>query len=166
MKEIFKDIIDYEGLYQVSNMGNVYSIKNDMLLKKTIDTYGYYRVGLFNNKKQKKHLIHRLVATTFLNIIPLKNLVCHKDGSRINNNVNNLYYGDYQDNWDDTVEQGKSLKGTKHPKNVLNEIQVLEIYNSRNIMLKDLANMYGVSIGAIASIKQGINWSWLTQGKK
>jgi len=95
MKEIWKDVKEYEGLYQVSNLGKVKSlqrngtIKQDRILKQYIDKYGYYYVGL-RNKKIKKFKVHRLVAEAF---IPNKdNLVQinHKDENKKNNNVKNL----------------------------------------------------------------------------
>jgi hypothetical protein len=164
MREIFKDINEYDGLYQVSNFGNVYSFKRNKLLKLTYNHEGYLRVGLFySNGNQKKKLVHRLVAEAFLDKPDEKDLVCHKDGDRTNNRLENLYWGDYQDNWNDTVNQGMSLKGTKHPKNKLTEKQVLEIYSS-NKSIRKLAKEYNIHQSTVSCIKTNRNWSWLTQG--
>lgn len=70
MKEIWKDIKDYEGLYQVSNLGNVraypnFSHKDFFILKQWI-TQGYYYVKLFKDGKRKSHSVHCLVAETFI----------------------------------------------------------------------------------------------------
>ena len=91
MQEIWKDVANYEGLYQVSNLGRVKSIgyKKELILKH-FNTGGYKRVTLIKNKIRKHHLIHRLVAETFipnLNNLPQIN---HKDENKKNNCVNNL----------------------------------------------------------------------------
>jgi hypothetical protein len=94
MNEIFKDIPGYEGIYQVSNFGNVKSLKakKEKLLKPGIGSNGYKLVVLRKELKSKSITIHSLVAITFLNHKPCGyNLVVnHKDLNRTNNNVNNL----------------------------------------------------------------------------
>lgn len=89
MKEIWKDIKGYEGLYQVSNLGNVKSLKTNKNLYYSNSNNGYLRVGLFKNKR-KMFSIHRLVAENF---IPNPNeylVVNHKDFNQKNNKVDNL----------------------------------------------------------------------------
>jgi hypothetical protein len=68
--EIWKDILGYEGLYQVSNLGNVRSLNyrrsgKTKLLKQATDN-GYKRVKLSKNGKKKKYWVHRLVAIAFI----------------------------------------------------------------------------------------------------
>lgn len=94
MEEIWKDIPGYDGIYQVSNFGNVRSFKCNKikLLKPLIDKNGYYLVRLSNNGKQTSYKIHQLVAITFLNHIPNghKIVINHIDKNPLNNNVKNL----------------------------------------------------------------------------
>lgn len=100
MKEIWKDIKDYEGLYQISNFGRVKSIRfgKERILKPGTNGKGYLYVGLWKNGKVKNFRIHRLVAEAFLEIPEeLKHLkgthylqVNHKDENKQNNNVENL----------------------------------------------------------------------------
>lgn len=96
MKEIWKDIKGYEGLYQVSNFGRVKSIpRNGTILKERIlqpkiSKQGYYEVNLNNKYKRKMMKVHRLVAEAFIfnyNNLPFVN---HKDFNTLNNNVKNL----------------------------------------------------------------------------
>ena len=103
MAEIWKEITGYEGLYQVSNLGNVRRIghletnKNgiqrtlkDKNLKPKVDGKGYVHVILFNHNKRKTIRIHRLVAEMFIpnpNNYPQVN---HKDEDKQNNKVDNL----------------------------------------------------------------------------
>ena len=71
MNEIWKDIEGYEGLYQVSNFGNVKSLNykrsgREKILKPSKDNDGYLHVNLCKNNNQKGFTIHRLVAKTFI----------------------------------------------------------------------------------------------------
>lgn len=87
--EEWRDIKGYEGLYQVSNEGRVWSIKNNIWLK-PIDTHGYYRVSLFKGGKYSKSFIHRLVYEAFVGEIPNEMQINHKDENIKNNCVWNL----------------------------------------------------------------------------
>lgn len=87
----WKDIIGYENLYQVSNTGVVRSLfRYKKELKPNISGSGYASVQLFKNKIGKRMLIHRIVATAFIenpNNFPQVN---HIDENKLNNCVNNL----------------------------------------------------------------------------
>ncbi len=89
MREIWKDINEYEGLYQVSSLGNVKSIKSNKFLK--INMTGEYDfVSLYKNNKKTIKKVHRLVAENFLENIDNYECVNHKDENKRNNCVNNL----------------------------------------------------------------------------
>lgn len=113
MKEIWKDIEGYEGLYQVSNFGNVYSFLTKKKLKPGNDK-GYLKVNLSKQKKVKQFTMHRLVAKAFIpnpNNYPIIN---HKDENPSNNHVNNLEWCDYRynNNYGTMKERiSKTLKG-------------------------------------------------------
>lgn len=96
MEEVYKDIEGYEGLYQVSNLGNVKSfvdnngVAREKVLKPRINGRGYLHVDLCKNKKKKIYLVHRLVAQAFIenpNNLPIIN---HKDECKTNNIVTNI----------------------------------------------------------------------------
>lgn len=96
-EEEWKDIQGYEGLYQVSNLGNVKSLLNNRLLKPGKHSKGYLVVILCKNKKHKPFYVHRLVAQTFLENKDKCNQVNHIDGDKSNNNVCNLEWcNDYE----------------------------------------------------------------------
>lgn len=63
--EIWKDIPNYEGLYQASSNGNIKSLYRNKILKYEISKNGYCQVMLCKNKKQKLLYVHRLVAMTY-----------------------------------------------------------------------------------------------------
>ena len=102
IKEQWKDIAGYEGLYQVSNLGNIKSLNRisikegrdyrvkEKVLKTFLCSSGYPTVVLSVNGKKETLMVHRLVA---LHFIPNPNnyeQINHKDENRQNNNVDNL----------------------------------------------------------------------------
>ena len=102
MKEIWKDIKNYEGLYQVSNLGKIKNSKGK-ILKGSKDRRGYLQVKLYNNKKYKMLMVHRLVGEVFLlksdykkdknetGVINSEKLqINHIDGNKLNNKAQNL----------------------------------------------------------------------------
>ena len=96
MNEEWRDIGGYEGLYQVSNLGRVRSLrdknnkKRELILKPKIMRNGYLKVDLCKNGKQKTFTVHRLVATVFISNPKNFPVVNHKDENKLNNNVSNL----------------------------------------------------------------------------
>ena len=66
MKIEWRDIKGYEGLYKVSNLGDIYSFNKKGFLNKQNDKQGYYQVTLSKNGKLKTKRIHRIVAETFI----------------------------------------------------------------------------------------------------
>ena len=104
--EEWKDIKNYEGLYQISSLGRVKSlpkernngINNEIILKQCTDKKGYKRVNLYKNKKSTRVLVHRLVAEAFLNNPNNYPLINHKDENPSNNKVENLEWCTYKYN--------------------------------------------------------------------
>ncbi len=93
--EEWKDIVGYEGLYQVSNYGNVKSLKyyggnRQVIMSKSVRPDGYESVGLSKKGKAKTYVIHRLVAEAFLPNPNNLEMVNHKDENKRNNRVENL----------------------------------------------------------------------------
>jgi hypothetical protein len=100
IEEIWKDIPEYDGAYQVSNLGNVRSFKNSRngiiteprFLKKCINSYGYLYVPLFKDRKTKTFKVHQLVAIVFLGHNPngYKIIIDHINNIKTDNRVENL----------------------------------------------------------------------------
>ena len=117
--EICKDIKGYEGLYQVSNFGNIKSLRNkktrkEKIKRTRIGKNGYVRVDLFKNGKGKTFFVHRLVAQAFIpNPQNLKE-INHIDEKTSNNIVDNLEWCDrkYNINYGDRTQKCiEKLKG-------------------------------------------------------
>lgn len=118
MEEIFKDIKDYEGLYQVSNLGNVKSLpKGDgngnrvRILKfdegTRSDRVTYRRVTLSKNSKTKRYQVHRLVAQAFIPNSGNLPFVNHIDNDGTNNSVSNLEWCTQATNMKHSSDQGR-----------------------------------------------------------
>ena len=120
MKEIWKDKKDYEGLYQVSNLGRAKSLdryikgkghslqfKKGRILKQTKDRYGYLQVTLCKNNIKKEYKVHRLVAEAFIDNPDNLSQVNHRDENKLNNNVDNLEWCDakYNSNYGTGIER-------------------------------------------------------------
>ncbi len=95
--ENWKDIVGYEGLYQVSNLGNIKSLSNnknrtEKLLSLCLTNGNYYFVYLYKKNKRKSFKVHQLVAIAFLYHIRCgyKIVVNHKNFNRQDNRVENL----------------------------------------------------------------------------
>ena len=128
MKEEWKDIVDYEGLYQVSNTGKVKSLgrwingknkgkmwKEEKILKQQLYS-SYLYVGLWKNRKFKYFRVHRLVAQAFISNPNKYPQVNHKDENPSNNFVDNLEWCDqkYNVNYGTATERRRKTN-TNHP---------------------------------------------------
>jgi hypothetical protein len=91
MEEHYKDIPNYEGLYQVSDLGNVRSLITDRILKPNLRR-DYLVVNLFKNRKKKMFRVHQLVAMAFLEHVPNghKITVDHINEIKTDNRLENL----------------------------------------------------------------------------
>lgn len=92
--EVWKNVVGYEGLYKVSNLGRIKSLYNynrngSNILKPKIKR-GYYTVGLRKNGIRKWYLVHRLVAQAFIQNHNNYPQINHKNENKLDNNVNNL----------------------------------------------------------------------------
>lgn len=134
MKEIWKDIQDYEELYQVSNLGRIKSLKRtfkiynrfsalsninvkEKIKKLTKDKNGYLIVSISKNGYEKKCKVHRLVAQTFVPNPNRYNEINHIDGNKRNNNVSNLEWCTRNKNMKHASETNlmKPILGQKNP---------------------------------------------------
>lgn len=128
MKEIWKDIEGFEGLYQVSNLGRVKSLERVIIRKNgrkipcreknltsSIGAFGYYRVNLCKNGRQFTKKIHTLVAEHFIGKRPEGYDVNHIDENKANNAVSNLEYVTRKENINHATRNIRSAKTKGKP---------------------------------------------------
>ena len=111
-KEVWRDIPNYEGLYQASNLGRVKSLKRpyglkEKILKPGINQYGYYLISLYKNSIQKFYLVHRLVWEAFNGQIPEGYEVNHINEVKTDNRLSNLNLMTHKENinWGTGIER-------------------------------------------------------------
>lgn len=120
--EVWKDIEDFEGMYQISNLGRVKSLnyrhtKRERILQQRLNRYGYCHVNLYKNGKHYTFLVHRLVATAYIPNPNEKPQVNHLDECKTNNCVGNLEWMTHKENvnYGTAIERRlKTLKERKH----------------------------------------------------
>lgn len=110
IKEVWKDVVGYEGRYVVSNLGNVKSLfycghSGEHVLTLTKHHTGYYVVSLGSSPK-KQARVHVLVATAFIENPKNKPFVNHIDGNKRNNSVDNLEWVTSKENVQHAIRTG------------------------------------------------------------
>lgn len=148
-KEIWRDIPDYEKLYQVSNLGRVRSLnrlkKNydintgtfteimikGIYLKQRMTPFGYKTVLLSKNAKRKWYFVHRLVAQAFINNPDNLPFVNHKDENKLNNNLDNLEW---------CTAKYNSNYGTRNKR--LSKTKTNNTYNTKAVQCIETGKIY------------------------
>ena len=103
--EIWKDIKGYEGNYQISNKGRIWSVLSQRYLKPQHDNCGYYRIQLTaKNGKRKTEKVHRLVAINFIDNPDNLPEVNHINHIRDDNRIENLEWCNHKENCNKTIK--------------------------------------------------------------
>lgn len=133
MEEKWKSIYNYEGLYEISNIGNIRScaryiscgrgekqFRKSKILNPITTPKGYKRITISKDGEKKNFMIHRLVAQAFIPNPDNKPQINHIDGNKQNNNVTNLEWFTNGENqihaWGTGLNKGSTgmFKGEKH----------------------------------------------------
>lgn len=121
MKEIWKDIEGYDGIYEISNFGNIKTRRRQGSKGGLLSPYkrpdGYYEVNLRKDNNSKLFLLHRLVAETFIPNPKKYKYINHIDGNKKNNKISNLEWCTFQHNMIEAYRIGLNPKryGKKNP---------------------------------------------------
>lgn len=167
-KELWRWVVGYEGLYMVSNLGNVMSapstfnkqdgtiVQNDgRMLAPALNVKGYPSVALTKDGKQKTITVHRLVAKAF---IPNKygyDCVNHIDENKTNNTIGNLEWCDVDYNNNYGTRNERISRKTGKPVLMIKENSVVREYPS----VSAAYDLTGISSGHISECCNGIRGS-------
>lgn len=133
----FKEIEGYNNDYFITEDGDVISVKRGkkILLKKRVNSRGYYYVNLCKNGKYKSICIHRLVGIYFVENNNGFNVLNHIDGNKLNNRYDNLEWCDQVHNMKEASRMG-----------------LLKIRSNEKLSYDKIAKMFDVSKATIINI--------------
>jgi len=160
-KEEWRDIKGYEGIYKISNKGNVKSLCRisrhgrfikEKILKPAKDKDGYILVTLCKNGRQKTSKVHRLVCCAFVNNIDNKPCVNHKNGIKNDNTVDNLEWVTIKENTQHSYDNNLQGKGCEHGRSTLTIEDVKSIRGLKNKTQKQIAVLFNSSTSVIGRI--------------
>lgn len=176
-KEIWKDVVGYEGLYEVSSFGNIKSVNRKILsiglkrkyyriltsknMKIFTERVGYKRVVLTKNKIESKVRVHRLVAEAFIPNPLDKPHVNHIDNDKTNNHILNLEWCTPKENTLHAVKQKRHVYGTKVSTSRLTEkdvVSIKDLYSRGCISQRNLAKKFCVNQSTILRILLNKTW--------
>lgn len=167
MAERWRNIVSYPD-YEVSNEGRVRNKRKQKMLKPHFtNKYGHQQVTLFCDGKRTHCYIHRLVLEAFVETQPKGLQTRHLNGNPTDNRVENLKWGTYKENCADSIRHGthviptNRVRGEKHPRAKVNEVEVKEIrskYVPYLYSARMLAREYGIGRTAVLAIVNGKHW--------
>jgi plasmid maintenance system antidote protein VapI len=152
--EQWRDVVGYEGLYQVSNHGRVMDVIDNRLLLGHLSAGGYHVVHFKGAANQRRsHLVHLLVARAFIGECPDGMEIDHIDTVKSNNHVSNLEYVTHLENVRRAVKNGLMGKLSDEKAE-----QIRAAYVPYITTYADLANRFNVSEATVRSIIKGKTW--------
>lgn len=169
IEEIWKDIKDYEGLYQASTYGRIKRFNKDKrfksfkILKPLEFSAGHVKVTLWKNCIRNRQYIHRLILETFIGICPPGMECRHLDGNPKNNRLDNLLWGTRSENSKDSVKHGvcplSKMKGFNHyltKRAGLNDLKIriiIKLIKDKYLTYKEIGEIFHISQATISNIK-------------
>lgn len=170
MQELWKDIIGYEGIYQVSNYGTIRALERMVnhhlggkrkikgkTLKPFLNTQGYYQVNLCKNGKRKPYTIHKLVMLAFVGERPADMEIRHLNSKCTDNRLCNLAYGTHSENM---IDAGM-ISHLRRQRLTIQDVENIRKKIAKGERVNDIAKEYGVCRRTIGDIKNNHTYIWL-----
>ncbi len=160
MVENWLPIAEFNGLYEVSNRGNVRSSPRQGskggIVKPSIDARGYQKVSLYN-KGRKARWVHRLVLEAFVGLSPEGTECCHGDGNPSNNHLTNLRWATRSENYRDAVRHGTAAIGERNGQTKVTPSALAEMRQMRACGAKhrEIAAEFGFSQQHVSALLSG-----------
>ncbi|MCS6281451.1 MAG: HNH endonuclease [Dolichospermum sp.] len=151
---IWKDIKGFEGYYTVNDSGEIKNMLTGKILKQS-NSNGYRSVRLTKDKKRSVGSVHRIVASSFLDLCDKKKEVNHRNGLKNDNRIENLEWCNRKENVDHSIKHGLVNYAKK-----LDEFKVLAIHtffiSGKN--LTEISKLYGISVSTVHEIVNNKTW--------
>jgi hypothetical protein len=158
--ERWKPVSEYEGLYEVSDLGRVRTIKSGWIKTQTMNKRDrrLYML-LWKNNIYQLFKVHRLVLFTFVGLPPRGHEACHNDGDPHNNKLDNLRWDTPANNQADRVKHGTSNRGEQCGTSKLTQTEVKAI-RADTRKQKYIAAEYGIQQSQVSRIKNLKRWHY------
>lgn len=177
-KEVWEDVIEFKGMYKVSNLGRVKSLQryvknnsqgslrllHERIVSQKKERHGYMAVNLSSPDYHRYIRVHVLVLEVFVGKRPHKSCVCHNDGNKQNNKLNNLRYDTYSANAKDRIRHGTvpkiDIRCEKHPRARFRNADVvfMRYLLNNGISREIIEKMYKVGRHQLYMIFSGRQW--------
>jgi hypothetical protein len=163
MNIIKKQITNYPS-YEIYSNGRVFSNKSNKFLVTSRGTYGYEIITLYGKNKQKTFRVHRLVGLAFLPKVKNKSEINHKDGNKLNNDVENLEWTSRSENvkhaYDTNLKKGMIQEKNGRAKLTIKKAnKIREDYMSKKYTQTYLAKKYKLSQPLVGRVINNLIWN-------
>ncbi len=179
-EEVWRPIVGWENLYEVSSSGRVRSLDRTVetpapsdgrpgytrhykgrILRLAANAHGYHQVALCRDGIRSNARVHALVCEAFHGPRPEGHDVAHGDGCKVNNSAGNLRWATRSENMRDAICHGTIRHGERHHMTRLSDAQVRYVRSNPQAPRAHLAEALGVRVGLIDAIRGGCTWKYL-----
>ena len=163
--ELWKSVVGYEGLYEVSDKGNVRSLDR-------ISTDGSRRKGRMLKPRGARYLfvtlsreaikalpyVHRLVLEAFSGPPPVGTVGCHRDDNPRNNRLENLYWGTSAENRADAIRNGRIVLSQESALLTESDVRRIRQLRAEGATQRSVAETFGITEGTVWAMTNGRTW--------
>jgi hypothetical protein len=166
--ERWRPVADFEGLYEVSNLGNVRSFHSGApaILKPFLRSTGYPAVELWNGPLRKRRQVSALVLEAFIGprpARPTRHDAAHINGDPFDNRLENLVWVTHRENMRHRIPHGTNNPGEKNPMTRLTNDSVVRMrgmFSRKEQEVADLAKTFGLATRSVYYILRGWRWKY------
>jgi len=167
-REEWRPVIGYAGLYMVSSLGRVYSVRTGRILLGTVTKQGYVQVRLTDRHMNARcRTVHVLAAEAFIGPRPTGHVVNHRNAKKTFNVVSNLEYVTPGENIRRAVRLGHLRPHFKPGENNINarltadDVRAIRALREQRVPAAELAAQYGVTTATIYRIGKRVLWRYI-----